>query len=340
MTKDDRVRDLHHGRLQVDREQNAGFHAVDFGLDEVAQRRGRHKGRVDNGAFFVAQPVFQNGLGAIGGGKDDFRATGLSGGDGGRFFVGKEIVAGHRGDGGLAVCGPFTHRVRVGLGIFLDGLGGAAVRVAFAQDGVHSRPFDRVVTGADVFFLIRCGIGGVGGDGKALRLQFLDRGGQLRHRGRHVRQLDDVGIGRFHQIAQFGQIVRDTLIFVQVIGEGRQDTGRNRNVARCDVDIGSRSKRADDRQQRGAGQFGGFVNNGVNDIGCLCHSYDVRHLRDQNAIGPRAGNGADRTQKRNVRRCVYLRVSPSGRAGPSQCVQLYAMKVSGDFPCGIASLGC
>ena len=274
VTKDDWVRNFHHGRLKVNREQNARFHAVNLGLDEVTQGGNRHIGCVNDGAFFVGQAVFENGFGAVCSGKDDLCAASLRCGDGRRLFVGAEIIARHRGDGGFAVSGPVAHAVWVRLGVFFDRFGRTTVRVAFAQDRVHSRTLDRVIAGADVFFFVGRWVCRIIRDVIPLALQLRDGRVQLRHRGRNVRQLDDVCIRCFHQTAQFGQIVIDTLFFGQTLGEGRQDTASDRNVAGFDADVSGASKRADDRQQRCAGKLGRFVDNGVNDVGCVLGHLD------------------------------------------------------------------
>ncbi len=285
MAENDRVRDLHHCRLEVDGKQHAGLHVGQFGLGEITQCGGGHESGINDGALGVVQPVFQHGFGAIRSGQHDFRATGLCGGDGGGLFIGKEIIARHRRHMGFAVGSPFAHRMRVGLGVFLDRFGRATVRVALAQDGVHGRPFQAVIAFAHVFFGVGLRGFGVIGDGIALTLQFLDRVGQLRHRCRHVGQFDHIGGGGFYQLAQFGQIIGNLLIGFQVIGKGGQDARCDRNVAGGHVDIGGAGECADDRQQGCAGQFGGFVNDGIDDVGGfgLGHGLRILHPGGRNA---------------------------------------------------------
>ena len=65
------------------------------------------------------------------------------------FLVGAKIVPTHRRHVGLGFLGPGTHGVGVGSGVGLDRVGGAAVRVALTEDGVHRAAFDLVVAGFD-----------------------------------------------------------------------------------------------------------------------------------------------------------------------------------------------
>jgi hypothetical protein len=55
MAENDRVRDLHHRGLQVEREQHAfGLGPLDFGGQKGTKRALAHIGGVDNGACGVA----------------------------------------------------------------------------------------------------------------------------------------------------------------------------------------------------------------------------------------------------------------------------------------------
>jgi len=88
--------------------------------------------------------------------RDELDADGRRGRDGDGLLVGAEIIVAHSGDGGLGIGGPLAHRVRVGAGVVLDGLRGAAVGVALAEDGIHGGAHDFRVTGLGVFL----GVGG------------------------------------------------------------------------------------------------------------------------------------------------------------------------------------
>ena len=81
------------------------------------------------------------------------------------------------------------------------------------------------------------------------------------------RQLDDIRFWRFHQLAQFGQIVADALLFGQEIGEGRQNAASQRNILGADADACGAGEPLDDRQQRSRGKLWRFIHLGVDDVG-------------------------------------------------------------------------
>ena len=125
---------------------------------------------------------------------------------------------------------PLAHAVRVLARILLDRLGGAAIRVAFAQHRIHRAAQAFAVALLDVLFFVGLRIPGIVGDRVTLVLQFLDGGRELRNRSADVRQFDDVGLRQLRQFAQFGQVVRHALLFGQVIGKLGQDACRHRDV--------------------------------------------------------------------------------------------------------------
>jgi hypothetical protein len=135
------------------------------------------------------------------------------------LLVGAEVVGAHRGDVGLAVGAPGAHRVRVAAGVVLHRGGGATVGVALAQNRVHGAALDLVVAHADVALLVGLRVVRVVGQGEALGLQLGDRGLELRHRGRDVGQLDDVGLGGRREVAELGEGVADALVLGEVLGE-------------------------------------------------------------------------------------------------------------------------
>ena len=163
--------------------------------------------------------------------------------------------------------------MRVLLGIVLHRPRRAAVAVAFAQNRVHGRALDRVIARADRLFLVGRGFFGVVRNVVALRLQLFDGCHQLRDRSRDVGQFDDIRIRRLHQLAQSGQIIGDALRVCQVLGEGRQNTARQRNILGANTDTRRRGKLANDGQKRRAGQFRRFVYNGIQyvEVRFICH---------------------------------------------------------------------
>ena len=93
MAEDDRVRDLHHRGLQVDREQHTlGLGGVDLLGQKRLQRLGRHEGAIHHGASGVFDAVFQHGDRAILGHMFDARRTGLCIGERERGFIRAEIT--------------------------------------------------------------------------------------------------------------------------------------------------------------------------------------------------------------------------------------------------------
>ena len=78
MAKDDRVRDLHHCGLHMQREQHAIFLRL-FNLcrQKIAQRRSTHEGRINNRARGVANCILQNSLSAIFRNVNDARGCGI-----------------------------------------------------------------------------------------------------------------------------------------------------------------------------------------------------------------------------------------------------------------------
>ena len=274
VTEDDRVRNLHHRGLHVQREQNALFLGLlDFLGQERVQRLGGHVGRVDHGALGVGHALFQDGL-ATCGFQDDLGGGGLVQRRG--HLVGGEIARRHRRHAGLAVGGPFAHAVRVGLGVFLHRDGGPAVRVAFAQDRVHGGTLDRVVLGADGLFFFGFRLVGIIGQRVSLRLQFLHRRDQLRDGSGDVGQLDDVGFGRLHQFAQHGQVIGDALVFGQGLREGRDDATGQGDILGADRHARGGGEGLNDRKQRGRCELRRFVYLCIHNIGGFAVSHDFQ----------------------------------------------------------------
>ena len=152
--------------------------------------------------------------------------------------VDAEVVGAHRRDVGPGVGGPGAHRVRVAARVVLHGGGGPAVGVAFAQNGVHRAALDPVVACPDLLLLVGARLVRVVGQGVALGLQLGDGGLELRHRGRDVRELDDVGLGRLGQLAELGERVADPLLLGEAVGEGGDDPAGERDVTGLHVDAG------------------------------------------------------------------------------------------------------
>ena len=220
--------------------------------EEVAQLRDVHERRVDDLAGEDGDRLLEHRGRAVG--ADELDAQGVVGVDDDGLLVVAEVVLAHRRDVGLGLGGPRAHRVRVLAGVALHRRRRAAVRVAFAQNGVDGRALDLVVGRPGRLLRVGGRVVGVVGQRVAGGLQLGDRGLELRDRGRDVGQLDDVGLGRLGQGAELGQGVADALLGRQGVGERGDDATRERDVTRLDLDAGLLGEGRDDGQQRGRGQ--------------------------------------------------------------------------------------
>ncbi len=180
MTEDDRVRDLHHGRLHVQGKQ----HAVFFGLRNLRrQKRNQrvlpHDGRVDDLAGKHGDGVAQLislAICAVECDPDD-----VVFGERHREFGGTEVVACHRRNPRPRVRRPSAHRMRIRLGVCLHRRRSTAIRVAFAQHRVDGASLHFVVSDLDRLFLFGLGVVRVIRQGVTLGLQLFNRRHQLRH---------------------------------------------------------------------------------------------------------------------------------------------------------------
>ena len=265
----DRVRDLHHRRLHVQREQDAGLAAVvQLLLVERAQRLLAHEHRVDDLAIEQRDLGLEHdGLARLG---DELHLDVARLVDRHRLLAMVEVAVVHVRDVGLRPLLPLTHRVRVLLGVVLDRSRGAAVGVALAQHRVHRRAEAAAVARADFLLLVGLRVFRVVGDLVALFLQLLDAGLELRDRGADVGQLDDVGVGLERLLAEFGERVGHALVFAQVLGELGQHAGRDRNVGLLDVDACGAGEGADDREEGARRQQRRFVRERVDDLRFPC----------------------------------------------------------------------
>ncbi len=166
----------------------------------------------------------------------------------------------------LGIGAPGAHLVRILACVLLDRSRSAAVGVAFAQHGIHGAAEHLAVTGLDFLLGIRLRIFRIVRDLVALRLQFLDRGLQLRDRCANIRQLDDVRFRFQRQFAQFGQLIRDLLGRSQIFREVREYASCKRDVSCLNGDAGSLGKGLNNRKQRVSCQSRRFIGQGVNNF--------------------------------------------------------------------------
>ena len=253
VAEQDRIGDLHHRRLEVERQQQAlGLGVLDLVGVEGAQGLHAHERPAEDLAVERGQLVLEDLDRAVRALELDPEVDALVHGHG--LLVAVEVAARHVGDVGLVVRLPGAQLVGVLLGEVLDRERRPAVGVALAQDRVDGAAQDLGVAGLDLLLGVGLGILGIVGQLVALGLELLDGLLQLRDRGADVRQLDDVGLGRQGQLAQHGQVVGDALGLGQIVGEVGDDAAGERDVAQLDVDARPLGEALDDREKGVGGQ--------------------------------------------------------------------------------------
>ena len=165
VAEDDRVGDLHHGGLEVDREQ----HVVGLGPRRSARRGTRCSAATSMTVASTTSPastghrLLEHRDGAVVGDVlDAQRVVGLRSPT--DFSLARKSPSLMCATLVLRVGAPGAHRVRVLAGVLLDRLGRAAVGVALAQDRVDGAALDLVVAGAGVLLLVGLRVVGVVGE--------------------------------------------------------------------------------------------------------------------------------------------------------------------------------
>mmetsp|Transcript_9522 Transcript_9522/g.21500 ORF Transcript_9522/g.21500 Transcript_9522/m.21500 type:complete len:215 (+) Transcript_9522:1729-2373(+) len=182
-----------------------------------------------------------------------------------RLFAGKKVSLRHVRHVGAAGFGPHAHAVGVLLSIGFDWWSYAAIRVSFAQDGVHGGPGNFVVPLLNVLFLGCFGFGGEERYIVSLSTKFCNTVLQLIDGCRNIGQLDDGACRLQRHFSQVGEIVGDALRFLQELWECSQDAAGDGNVARNNVHVGQGAELANDWIQRKGCKCRSFVALGVND---------------------------------------------------------------------------
>mmetsp|Transcript_1094 Transcript_1094/g.2938 ORF Transcript_1094/g.2938 Transcript_1094/m.2938 type:complete len:469 (-) Transcript_1094:27-1433(-) len=236
--EEDWVRDLHHGRLEVERDHHAlALCLLQRRLVEGAQLGHVHPGGVDH----LARLELDLGLEHLD------RAVALDELDahrarGGPLHVGLlggvEVALLHVRHARPTLRLPLPQPVRVLLRVRLDGRRDAPVRVALAQDRVDGRAEDRSV--ALVRVLLRRGARRLHeiGQREPLGLQLGDSLHQLRHRRRHIRKLDDVGLRSLCELAELAERVGLALLGRQDVGKRAEDPPGDRDVGQLELNVG------------------------------------------------------------------------------------------------------
>ena len=142
----------------------------------------------------------------------------------------------------------------------------AAVRIAFAQHGVHGAAQHLAVAGADFALRIIGRIIRINRHIITLALQFLDRSLKLRDGGRDIRQLDDIGFRLQRELAEFREFIIHLLLWLQLFREIGQDAARQRNILERHFHAGHADKGLDNGQQGISRQRWRFIHLGPDDF--------------------------------------------------------------------------
>ena len=196
-----------------------------------------------------------------------------------------KVSCGHARNPRKAFSGPSAHVMWVLLCVRFDGLGRAAVAVAFAQNWVHGRAFHFVVFRLDVTFHIVARIVGVVRQVKALLLQFGNRRLQLGNGSTDVGKLDNVGLWCFGQRTQLGQGVVGGLVLGQHLSHGRKDAAAKGDVTRFHRHACFRRKGLNDGKKTVGCQGRSLVRKGVKNLGHA--AANVGKPRRRNHFSPR-----------------------------------------------------
>ena len=221
MAEDDRVGDLHHRSLHVQRKE----HVLRCGVFDLFREEGdesflAHAGSVDDFIGEERNGFFQYGLRSVRSSMNDVDARRV--GDSDRLLIVPEVAGAHRRDVGLGVVGPLAHAMGILSGVFLDCVRCAAIGIAFTKHRIYSGALDRVIGRLDLALIVVRRLIGIVGEGVALGLELSDRVLHLGDGSGHVRQLDDVGFGCLHEAAKFRETVRLALFRLESIGEDGQ----------------------------------------------------------------------------------------------------------------------
>mmetsp|Transcript_38759 Transcript_38759/g.93012 ORF Transcript_38759/g.93012 Transcript_38759/m.93012 type:complete len:322 (-) Transcript_38759:227-1192(-) len=157
MPKHNRVGDLHHGGLQVQREEDVlRLCVLNLLLEEFAERVAVHEAGIEHLPFLQGQLVLQNCDGAVVCHQLDARFTGLTQDNG--LLVRVEVTVAHAGYMSLGILCPLAHGVWVPEGILLNWHSCPTVRIALAQHWVDCTAQDLCIAGLDLLLLVVLGI--------------------------------------------------------------------------------------------------------------------------------------------------------------------------------------
>ena len=272
----DRVGDLHHGGLEVQREQHAALlRILDLLFIEFPQGADIHHRRVDHFPFQEIQLLLQDGRFPVAGDELDSYLRRFLHGDG--FLAAVKIAAGHMGDMGFRIGGPGAHLVRMLLRKEFHRERRPAIRVSLPQHRVHGASENLRVFRLKRSLRVGFRFLGIVREVIPVRPQLLDRRHQLRDGSADIGQLDDIGLRRQRERAQLRHVIRNPLALGQVFGKIRDDSARKGDIPRFDGNAGSPCERLDDGKQGVGRQRGRLVDFRPNDLFRSCsHVPSVR----------------------------------------------------------------
>ncbi len=308
MAEDDRVRDLHHRRLQVEREEQAlTLCSGDLGVEEAAKRVDvQHRGVNDLPSKHGDRLAQHRRLAVA---AEELDAQRARRGDHRGLFSRAEVLGDHVGDVGPRVGAPWAHSVRMSLRVVLHRRRRAPVRVPLAQHRVDGAPHHVVIAGARLDVLVRVQLVGVVRERVAELLELGDRRLQLGQRSGDIRQLDDVRPGALRERAELGERVADALRRLEAVGEAGDDPSGEGDVASFDGDARRRGVGTHHRQERIRRQCRGLIGVRVDD-GRVSHSCSASRREQCLAIKIDGSVAA----LPGVGRCRSLRPTTAGRA--------------------------
>mmetsp|Transcript_30551 Transcript_30551/g.88137 ORF Transcript_30551/g.88137 Transcript_30551/m.88137 type:complete len:492 (-) Transcript_30551:7-1482(-) len=263
MAEHHRIRDFHHGRLEVQGEEHPFWARLQLFLVEVAQGRNAQNACVDHLSGEQRGLRLQNG-GPAGMLELDANAAHL--GHDGRLLASEEVARCHVRHMALGVSLPSANPVWMLLRKLLDRRCASAVRVPLAQNGIHGAAKHLRISGGDVDLLLGLGIRREIWNVVSPALKLRDRGSQLRHGRRDVRQLDDVGCRALGQLSEHTHVIFHALLRREVVRKAREDPSRQGYVLLLDFDAAHAAEGAKHRQQGVGGQHRGLVGVGVCDL--------------------------------------------------------------------------
>lgn len=160
MAEKNRVRYLHHGRLQVQGEKDILCLRIrDLLLQKLAVRLDIDGRSIDNFTSEELKPLLQNGNLSIGSNVLDVDAAGLAHDVG--LFRSVEISVGHVSDVSGRVRRPSSHTLRVSLGVSLNRSSNTAIGVTLTEDRVYGTSENLSVASLDFGLLSVHGVGRV-----------------------------------------------------------------------------------------------------------------------------------------------------------------------------------